>query len=168
MKIPTVLVGLIVAPLICSAGNDSGQEKKRIWGRSYIVESVGDNRDTLLEGLHVTQGPEHLMGVFHLSRQREGAQLLILGHLNKAGEFVPNVSLEVSNRQDGGWTTIESSVSDKVDITFTAAPHVQKLYPRVQLDAFQPYIGKFKYCRVSLQTGESDVFPMIWLTEKGE
>jgi len=74
----------------------------------------------------------------------------------------------VSDRKDGNWKVIESSFSDTVDVTSTAAPQVNQLYLRLQFDAFQPYIGKFKYCQVTLQTGETDVFPMAWLTEKGE
>jgi len=42
------------------------------------------------------------------------------------------------------------------------------LFIRIQFDAFQPYIGKFKYCQVTLQTGETDIFPMVWLTENGQ
>ena len=133
-------------------------------------ELAPDGKDTRLEFDGVSQGREHLMGEFVLERRIEGTvpQLAIQGHFNKMGEFTPNVSLEVSDRGDGNWKPIESSFSDKVDVTLTGAPHIDKLFMRIQLDAFQPYIGKFKFCRVALQTGESDVFPMAWLTEKGE
>jgi hypothetical protein len=169
MKTRALLLGLIASQLLCFAEENPDQKQKRIWGASYIGERVGDGRDIGLEGLDVSQGPEHLLGGFTLARQREGVvtQLVIKGHLNKEGEFTPNVSLEVSDREDGNWKTIESSFSDKVDVTLTGAPHVDSLPIRIKLDAFQPYIGKFKYCRVALQTGESDIFPMAWLTEKG-
>jgi hypothetical protein len=95
-------------------------------------------------------------------------QLVVKGHSNKRGEFTANVSLEVSDQKDANWKIIESSVSERVDLTLTGAGHIDTLFIYVQLDAFQPYIGKFKFCRVVLQTGESEVFPMVWLTEKGE
>jgi hypothetical protein len=168
MKPHVVLVIWLLGLSVCLADDKPKQEKKRIWGRSHIGEALGDGKDTRLEGLDLTQGPEHLVGVFDLTRQREGTQLKIEGHLSKAGEFIPNVSLAVADRVDGNWIVVESSLSDRVDVTLTAAPHLQILFPRVQLDAFQPYVGKFKFCRVVLQTGESEVFPMVWLTEKGE
>jgi hypothetical protein len=93
---------------------------------------------------------------------------VVKGHFNKRGEFSANVSLEVSDQEDGNWKIIESSVSDRVDVTLTGAQHIDALSIYVQLDAFQPYIGKSKFGRVVLQTGESEVFPMVWLTEKGE
>lgn len=129
-----------------------------------------DGKDRGLSVFSIDQGPEHLIGRFVLERRIEGTvpQLVIQGHFNRRGEFTPNVSLEVSDREDGSWKAIESTFSDKVDVTLTGAPHIDKLFFVVQLDAFQAYIGKFKFCRIALQTGESDVFPMVWLTREGK
>jgi hypothetical protein len=171
MKTCILVVGLIVSQMLCSAQDKPSQSEKRIWGRSYSLHSLPDGKDTRLEVGDISQGPEHLVGVFDLTRQRQGRgrQLVIQGHLNKRGEFTANVSLEVGNQEDGGnWTSIESSFSNEVDVTLTAAPHIEALFIRVQLDAFQPYIGKFKFGRIVLQTGESTVVPLVWLTEKGE
>lgn len=170
MKTYILFVGLIACHMLCLAEDKPVEKEKRIWGASYMRELAPDGKDTRLAVDGVSQGREHLVGEFVLTRQRDGTvpQLAIQGHFNKSGEFTPNVSLEVSDRQDGNWKPIESSFSDKVDVTLTGAPHVDKLFIRIQLDAFQPHIGKFKFCRVTLQTGESDVFPMVWLTEKGE
>lgn len=167
MNMRIVLVGLVASQILCLAEDKPAQKEKPIWGYSYIGESLGDDKDRRLDFGGVSQGPEHLVGQYSLTRQRDGTQLAIQGHLDKSGEFTPNVSLEVSDQEDGNWKTIESSFSDKVDVTLTAAPHVEHLFLRIQLDAFQPYIGKFKFCRVVLQTGESDVIPMAWLTEDG-
>lgn len=168
MKTHILLVGLMVGQMVCFAQDRPDQNEKRIWGRSFIGEPMPDGKDTRLEFDGVSQGREHLVGEFVLTRQRDGTPLAVQGHFNKMGEFSPNASLEVSDQEDGKWKSIESSFSDKVDVTLTAAPHTEHLFTRIQLDAFQPYIGKFKFCRVALQTGESDVFPMAWLTEKGE
>jgi hypothetical protein len=117
----------------------------------------------------ISQGPEHLVGSGAVIRQKKDSpQLAVQGHFNEIGEFTPNVSLAVSDRNDGDWKIIESSFADKVDVTLTGGPHIDQLFIRIRLDAFQPYIGKFKYCQVILQTGQTDVFPMTWLTEKGE
>jgi len=168
MKIHTLFVGLIFAQMACFGQDNPVKEEKRTWGTSYYRTVVGDNKDRRLEFNDISQGPEHLVGLCVLARQKKGTpKLVIQGHLNKIGDFTPSLSLAVSDRMDGNWKVIESSLSDKVDATLTGAPHIDMLFIRIQFDAFQPYIGKFKYCQVTLQTGESDVFPMAWLTEKG-
>ena len=169
MKTHILLVGFVASQMHCLAADKPNHSEKRIWGASYMRELAPDGKDRRLEFFDISQGPEHLLGGFVLERRVEGTvpQLVIQGHFNKSGEFTPNVSLEVSDREDGNWKIIESSFSDQIALTLTGAPHIDKLVMRIQLDAFQPYIGKFKYCRVVLQTGESDVFPMVWLTEHG-
>jgi hypothetical protein len=169
MKTRVCLVGLITCQMVCFAGDKPCQDEKRIWGRSYITESLGDKNPRLELG-DLSQGPEHLVGMFELIRNSKETvpRLVLKGHLNKRGEFTANVSLEVSDQENGNWKVIESSFSDKIDVTLTGALNIDTLYVYVQLDAFQPYIGKFKFCRVVLQTGESEVFPMVWLTEKGD
>lgn len=169
MKTHILLVALLVGKMTCFGEDPPNRNEKRIWGRSLIGEAIPDGKDKRLDLFDISQSPEHLLGGLVLIRQvkRTTPQLVIQGHLNKMGEFTPNVCLDVSDREDGNWKTIHSSFSDKVDLTLTGAPHIDKLYIRIQLDAFQPYIGRFKYCRVVLQTGESDVFPMAWLTEDG-
>ena len=159
---------LVVSQVLCPAQDKPDSKEKRTWGASHMITREGDGKDTSLQFFDISQGPEHLLGSFSLVRQREGAPLLIHGHLNKSGEFTPNFSLQVSDLEDRDWKTIESSLSDKVDLTLTAAPHIERLLLRIELDALQLYIGKFKFCRVVVQTGESEVLPMAWLTENGE
>jgi hypothetical protein len=168
MKAGYLLVGLMVTQMLWAEDKPS-QDEKRIWGRSIITESLGDKNPRLELG-DISQGPKHLVGMFDLIRNSKETvpQLVVKGHSNKRGEFTANVSLEVSDQKDANWKIIESSVSERVDLTLTGAGHIDTLFIYVQLDAFQPYIGKFKFCRVVLQTGESEVFPMVWLTEKGE
>lgn len=168
MKIHILFIGLILAQMACFGQDNPVKGEKRTWGATYYRTVVGDNKDRRLECGDFSQGPEHLVGSCVLARQGKGrSQLVIQGHLNAIGEFTANVSLAVSDRRDGNWKVIESSLAEKVDVTLTGAPHIDMLFIRIQLDAFQPYIGKFKYCQVVLQTGESDVFQMVWLTEKG-
>ena len=167
-KMHALLIGLILNQMLW-AQDKLGLEEKRAWSRSYIREPISDGKDRRLECEGVSQGPRHLLGEFVLIRQRHGAPLAIQGHLNKAGEFTPNVSLAVGDQADGtNWKSIESSLSDHIDVTLSAAPHIEHLLARVELDALKPYIGKFKFCRIVFQTGEDDVFPLAWLTEKGE
>jgi hypothetical protein len=169
MKTCVLLVGLIVSQITCLGEDKPVQNEKREWDRSYMLMPAPDGKERGLRFLRISQGSEHLVGTLVLERRIKGTVPLVLqGHLNKEGEFTANVSLEVSDRENGSWKPIESSFSDRVDMTLTGAPHIDKLFFVVQLDALQPYIGKFRFCRVSLQTGESDIFPMVWLTREGK
>lgn len=163
------MIVLISSGSLCFGGDPGRKSEKRIWGRSLIGEAE-DGKDKRLDCGSINQGPDHLVATCILSREVEGTvpQLLIQGHFNKMGEFTPNVSLEVSDQEDTNWKTIESSFSHEVEVTLTGAPHTGILFTRIQLDALQPYIGKFKFCRIALQTGESTAFPLVWLAEKGE
>lgn len=166
MKNYILLAGLIAGQMACFGQGKPDENVKRTWS---FGQHITRNKFQPLECTLFRQDPEHLVGSCVLNRkEKTSPQLVIQGHLNKSGEFTPNVSLAVSDREDGNWKTIESSLSDKVDATLTGAAHIEKLFMRIQLDAFQPYIGKFKFCQVTLQTGEADVFPMVWLTGKDE
>jgi hypothetical protein len=157
---------LIAGSVISFAGDRPATEGKRVWG---VTRFSTREKFQPFEIDDISQGPDHLVGSGVLSRENKGiGQLAIQGHLNEVGEFAPNVSLAVSDRDNGDWKIIESSLSDKVDVTLTGAPHVNMLFLRIQFDAFQPYIRKFKFCRVTLQSGEADIFPMEWLQEPQE
>ena len=167
LRIYALWIVLIVSQAICLAQDSAGEASKRTWSRSHIGEYLPDGKDTRLEFGFISQESEHLLCSFVLARQREQKQLIILGQQTKAGTFTPNVSLEVSDQEDGNWKRIVSSFSEKDNVMLKGEPHVELLSTQVEMDAFQPYIGKFKFGRVVLQTGESDVFPMAWLTEDG-
>jgi hypothetical protein len=163
-----LLIGLVVGWQISLAEQPPDRPDKPQWATSYTRELAPDEKDRRFYLFHVSQGSEHLLGAFALARHtKRPIPLIVQGHLNDLGEFAPNITLAVSDQEDGNWKTIDSSFSDKVDVTLTGAGHVDKLFFRIQLDALQPYTEKFKFCRVSLQTGESDVIPMVWLTPKG-
>jgi hypothetical protein len=162
----SVAAVLIAGPVISFAGDHSVTGERRIWGATHFSTR---EKFQPFEIDDISKGAEHLIGSGILTRENKGrGQLQIQGHLNEIGEFTPNVSLAVSDRRDGDWKVIESSLSDKVDVTLTAAPHVDMLFFRIQFDAFQPYIRKSKFCRVALQSGEADVFPMEWLQDPQE
>jgi hypothetical protein len=168
MKTFILSITAMTGALLSLAQEIPREVSSRTWYHSRIGEVRPDGKDTRLEFMSVSQDDEHLIGSFLVVRQREGAELVIQGRLNKSGEFTANVSLEVSDQEDGKWKQIESSFSEKSDVRLIAAPHFGHLLTRIQMDAFQPYIGKFRFGRVTLQSGESDIFPMVWLTEKGE
>jgi hypothetical protein len=166
MKTAALFIGLIASQLLLAQDKPGPQENRR-WSRTYFRAPMTEGKDARLECDGVSQDAEHLVGEFSLTRERDGVALAIQGHLNKTGEFTPNVSLEVCDRADGSdCKSIESSLTNNVDVTLSAAPHIKHLLVRIQLDALKPHIGNFKFCRVVFQKGEDDIFPMAWLTEK--
>ena len=168
MKTGVLLIFLIGNQILWAQDKELPTGKQR-WSRTYFRAPMTEGKGTRLECTVVSQDTEHLSGEFSLTRERDGVPLAIQGHLNKTGQFTPNVSVEVGDQADGAtWKSVESSLSNKVDVTLSAAPHIKFLVVRVELDAIKPYIGKFKFCRVVFQTGEDDIFPMAWLTENGE
>src|ERR1041384_469514 len=119
--------------MACLGQDKPVDEEKRTWGVTRYRTIPWDDKDRRLECTDFSQNPEHLVGLCVLARQEKGRpQLVIKGHLNKLGEFIPNVSLAVSNRRDGDWEVIESSLAEKVDVTLTGASHIDMLFTRIQ------------------------------------
>jgi hypothetical protein len=141
---------------------------KKWWTRAIIGDAIPDGKDKRLELQGVTQESVHLIGELSLNQQRAGGTvppLMIQGHLDRSGMFSPNVAFDVSNEETENWKSIESSLSDKIEVTLTTAANIRSLCILVQLDAFQPYIDKYRFGRVTLQTGETTVFSLLLLTE---
>lgn len=71
--------------------------------------------------------------------------------------FWPDVALQVSN--DGGeWQTIGQAVNDGQPDTIMIEPKGVAYSLLVNLDAFKPMIGKYKFGRLLLKTGEAADF----------
>lgn len=73
------------------------------------------------------------------------------------GEFYPNVALQVANDEEGEWRALDPSShpGKKAALTIEAKQVSKSLM--VDLDAFRPMIGKFKYGKIALRTGEAAV-----------
>lgn len=157
---------LITASQITSVAQNSPVGNRRTWGRSIVGDRIPDGKSKHLELLDITQESAHLVGLFALSRDGDATMppLAVQGHLDRAGIFTANVALDVSNEMGGGWKSIESSLSEKVEARLTVAPETSSVSILVQLDAFQPYIEKYRFARVALQTGESTTFSLSILS----
>lgn len=76
------------------------------------------------------------------------------------GEFYPTVLLQVAKREHGKWQTVDSpSTPGKISTLTVEAKRPSKSL-RVNLDVFLSMIGKFKYGKIALKTGESAVFKL--------
>lgn len=89
---------------------------------------------------------------------RSPALVALKGTETSDGEFSPSVVNQVGNDRNGEWKTIgRPVVHGKAKILTVPVKTSSKLLT-VDLDAFVPMIGKFKYGRLVLKTGESAVF----------
>jgi hypothetical protein len=80
------------------------------------------------------------------------------GQETRGGDFYPDVIYEVSNGDDR-WQTLEvPSVEFGKQLTTVVESRGTSRPLRVDLDSFTPLIGKFKYGRLVLKSGESAVF----------
>src|SRR2546423_12992572 len=115
MRTYFLFIGLVVGQIVCFAQDSLVPSEKRIWGATHFITRL---KFQPFEVQDISQGPEHLVGSCVLTREKkESPALVIQGHLDKIGEFTPNVSLAVSDRKDGNWKIIESSLAEKVDAT---------------------------------------------------
>jgi hypothetical protein len=105
MKTHISCIALIVGHIVCFAQDNPATKEKRTWGATHFITRL---KFQPLGVEDISQGPEHLVGSCLLTREKkESPPLVIQGHLNKLGEFTPNVSLAVSDRRDGNWKIIE-------------------------------------------------------------
>jgi hypothetical protein len=145
-------------------------EDKTWWTRAITGEESPDVKGKRLKLEGVTQDGSDLTGELSLGQDPEAAPaagLVIQGHLDRAGMFSPNLLYEVANGLTDEWKSVESSFSDNIEVTLTGAPDVRSISMLVSLDPFQPFIGKYRLGRITLQTGEMTVFSLLLLTKDG-
>lgn len=77
------------------------------------------------------------------------------------GDFYPNVIAQVSNDKRGTWETLKTSptILGK-DVTITVEAKGASRTLMVDLDVFRPFIGKLRYGRLLLKTGERATFEL--------
>jgi hypothetical protein len=95
--------------------------------------------------------------------------ITIEGRETPNGHFYPDVVNQVSNVKDGKWQTLEAltKIPGKPTILAVEARGTSKTL-RVDLDVFIPLIGKMKYGRLLLKSGESAVFQLDDLQPPGK
>ena len=139
------------------------------WGRSIINERTSTDatreidltdvaqRDILIGGLAVkNKSPEEL--------KSRGSVIVIEGHQNDDGTFWPTAELQAQKEKGDQWTT--------VGVSGNGPPITQlKIYTgtivdglRINLDPFKPLLGKFRFGRIVLKSGDEAEFLLDDLT----
>ncbi len=90
----------------------------------------------------------------------ERVPFVIKGMKKADGEFYPYVTMQVANEAARGWKTIGRFLNGTRTVTITVEPKGVSKTLMVDLDAFRPLIGRFRYGRIVLKTGESSEFEL--------
>jgi hypothetical protein len=104
----------------------------------------------------------HVVGEFVYIYRKEGdantPPLTINGSRKPDGTFWPKVAAYTSNEINSQWTTIGEPLTpgESISLVVTSKEEKQQFY--VDLDVFRPMIGKMKYGKVILETGDSTIF----------
>jgi hypothetical protein len=163
-------ISLILAAVVLLSELSCAQDSPKTWSSGLFWEGKAGKDGKRLELMKVDQDEVHLSGTLSLyqvlSPGQKGSPLVIYGHQGFDGLFAPNVSLQVRNGE-GEWQTVESSFAEPPTATLTIAPGAELIGVRLVLDAFHPLIGKFRFGRITLQTGESMQFPLSILLGPG-
>ena len=176
VRVTLVLITAVatVAPYVGAGGarHEEPIPSHDVWSHSYQLTPGPLSGDSYcgLNLLSVNQDPTLLWARMVLERRVPGStsDLVLVGHLKKDGAFAANVDVAVSEHEDSGWKSVYSSLKEPPDVRLIAAPHIENLFFEVPLDAAKEFLTAAKFCRVRLQTGETFVFPIVWLTPTGK
>jgi hypothetical protein len=101
----------------------------------------------------------HLLGTFPYGLNLElGDPLASAGSEDQ--NFWPTVTAEVSNDDQNGWEKIGES-SKPGQLYKPTVPPRSADWLHVDLQVFKPFIGKFRYGRITLENGDSAIFELV-------
>jgi len=148
---------------ICITVPDIGAETKRPWSSVIaghpLPSNQGVSRFVLLE---ITQDTLHLVGRCVYDNaviENSTPKTITIDGFDTGKAFWPDVLSQVGNNTSK-WETIAHLPSHSHHQTVTVLPGNAKFDLKVNLDIFQPLIGKYTFGRVVLKTGDAAVFEL--------
>jgi len=121
---------------------------------------------------YIDQDRFHLTGKWWYENGAVGdetpSRVVIQGKRTPDGVFWPDVTLQVKNELAERWETVAKPSSRGRRATIIIEPNSRNFDLTVNLDAFKPFIGKYKLGRLVLKTGETPEFELKYLLPPGE
>ena len=151
MRLFPTIAGLLAAiPLIAFSQDTS------TWARGISYTPMPGERHSPFEMIMASSHEGRLSGGFiYVARRHRDDPAPAAELKGEAREdvFWPNVVLQVGPDGEGPWETVGRSATgtDTLKIKRAAKPELFK----VQLDAFRPFIGRMRFGRVVLESGEA-------------
>jgi hypothetical protein len=120
--------------------------------------------------LSVGEVAGHLFGTCIYFNQKEGPSQdrVTLEVQTDGDELWPLVELQVANDVKGPWKVIGSSGATGVIIKLKIDSEARSPQLRVDLEAYRPFIGKYRFGQIALKTGERAIFELADLSPPKE
>src|ERR1044071_4085109 len=140
-----------------------GEDECEWWSRGILAQPstdpAVDNRFTLFQ---VTAKNCHLIATvsFYQTEGHNPATQVIEGKRTDDGKFWPDVLLEVRDDKTGTWLGVVAAPVKGTPDKVTIRPNESYDEMRVMLDPFKAFVGKQKFGRLILKTGETAIFEL--------
>jgi hypothetical protein len=149
---------------ICLVLPDADAQSKRPWTGTISGHPVPSKHGLpQFVLLAVNQDELHLTGACVYDNSAVGtrtARAITIEGTESDGIFWPDVTSQVTNNPAGKWKTIARPVQSAHAQAIIVKPNEARFNLMVALDAFQPLIGKYKFGRVALKTGDAASFEL--------
>lgn len=161
------LVAIIAVVLAFALSIGVRADSPKVWARGFTWAESKGTATASLSLYYLDQNESHLVGV--LSYENRGSvekvarPTVIAGVVAPDGLFYPNISLAVRREMDSEWENVESAPikGRHTKVKVDAGKTNWKL--SVILDPFKSLIGKYKFGKLVLNTGETSEFQLKYL-----
>lgn len=133
------------------------------WVRSYVSEPAGPIVPLAVTSIRSVEGSTDIVGTFRYVNTKPsgagGAPITLHGRKRRDGSFSPVVKAQVANQLDDRWSSIQlPSLRGRLAIE-TIAPSTQRELS-INLSRFVNFIGKMKYGKVILESGDCAIIEL--------
>jgi hypothetical protein len=134
------------------------------WVHNFLGVPLGTFQPFKITGIESSEEGDHVIGKFSFVNYKEGekppAPVMINGGKKSDNTFWPDVVAQVAD-DDDNWKAIgKPSTSGTITVSLMVPAKVDPERFYVNLDIFRPIIGKKKYGRIVLETGDSAIFEL--------
>ena len=151
--------------LLCLSGVTRASEN--FWSRVISAEPMSSADRAQDFSLFGIRQQEHLGGTWYLSngavKGRTSRPVEIPGVETPDGVFWPDVTLQVKNEATTRWETVTNSIPDGKRTARIVAVDTVCFSLTVNLDACKAFLGRYKFGRIILKSGEVSEFELKYL-----
>jgi hypothetical protein len=137
-------------------------ETPRYWSQTIVVERASTDAPHEVDLVHVDQKDSLVGGLNVTNRSSEpgasGTVMVIDGHENADGTFWPSAELYVQKDKNNEWIKVGTSGDENPIKELRIYSNTSVIGLRVNLDPFKTHLGKFKFGRIVLKSGDEAVF----------
>ncbi len=137
-------------------------ETPEYWGQSIIVErSTDDPREVDLSDVNqerVLIGDLTVKNKSPAEKGTRGSVMVIEGSQHSDGTFWPTAELQVQKEKGGEWIKVGLSGNERPTSQLQIYTGTMVYGLRINLDPFKAHLGKFRFGRIVLTSGDEALF----------